>query len=516
MRKALIIGAGPAGLTAAYELLTRTDIIPIIIEQDSQVGGLAQTINYKGNRIDIGGHRFFSKSGKVIDWWLKFLPLDETVSGHYIHIGYQNKNADFEIDQLGKGENTMLIRPRKSRIFFEKKFFDYPVQLNISTIRKLGLKKMVTIGFSYIKAKIFPEKPEENLAQFFQNRFGKELYETFFKDYTEKVWGIPCEKIPSSWGSQRVKDLNISRLIKHAVTSLFKKNRSINQAGTSTSLIEQFLYPKYGPGQMWETVVKEVINLGGELYLNTSVTSMKGKDNQLKNITGKNHLTGKETIIEADYFFSTMPVKDLVNKMSGIPVPAEIFQISNHLEYRDFLIVGILASSLAVTENEAPIKDNWIYIQDKNVTAGRLQIFNNWSPYMVSDPDNTWIGVEYFCNETDKLWQQSDEEMKQFAINEMVRIGILKASDVIDATVVKVKKAYPSYHGSYANFETVKKFLCSIENLYPIGRNGMHRYNNSDHSMLTAMAAVDNIISGEKSKEKIWDINTQEEYHEEK
>lgn len=519
MKKAIIIGAGPAGLTAAYELLTRTDIVPVIIEKDNQVGGLAKTINYKGNRIDIGGHRFFSKSEKIIDWWLQFLPLDDTIKEHHIHIGYQHKDANFNVAQFGKGENTMLVRPRKSRIYYQQKFFDYPLQLSLSTIRKLGLIKTTGIGFSYIWAKLFPEKPEKNLAQFFKNRFGKKLYETFFKDYTEKVWGIPCEKIPSSWGKQRVKDLDISLLIKHAFVSLFKNNRSIDQAGTSTSLIEQFLYPKYGPGQMWEAVAAEIIRLGGELHLNTSLESLKGDNNKLMSAVTKNTLTSEEMTFESDYFFSTMPVKDIMNRMYNINIPSEVKLISDGLEYRDFLIVGILASSLAIKDDRNKhenIKDNWIYIQDKNIKAGRVQIFNNWSPFMVSNQENTWIGIEYFCNEADTFWQQSDEKITQFAISEMESIHILHPDSVTDTIVVKVEKAYPSYYGTYANFEIVKQFLNTIENLYPIGRNGMHRYNNSDHSMLTAIVAVDNIISGNVSKENIWDINTEDEYHEEK
>jgi protoporphyrinogen oxidase len=520
MRKAIIIGAGPAGLTAAYELLKKTDIIPVIIEKDKQVGGLAKTINYKGNRIDIGGHRFFSKSQKIIDWWLQFLPLDEAVNEHHIHIGYQQKNAGFDISKFGKGENVMLLRPRKSRIYYQKKFFDYPLQLNLSTVRKLGFVKMIGIGFSYINAKIFPIKPEENLAQFFRNRFGKKLYETFFKDYTEKVWGIPCEKIPSSWGSQRVKDLNISRLIKHAFISLFKNDKSISQQGTSTSLIEQFLYPKYGPGQMWETVASEILKLGGEIYLNTSLVSLQGdKHNKLVSADFRNKISSQITTIAGDYFFSTMPVKELVEAMKDTNIPADVKAISSGLQYRDFLIVGILSSKLAVNGNkntEEEIKDNWIYIQDKNVKAGRIQFFNNWSPFMVSDSADTWLGAEYFCNENDSFWQQSDQAIIQFAILEMQSIGIVNIADVKDAVVIKVEKAYPSYYGSYANFEAVKFFLDTIENLYPIGRNGMHKYNNSDHSMLTAMAAVDNIITGRKSKENIWDINTEDEYHEEK
>ena len=520
MKKAIIIGAGPAGLTAAYELLVRTDIIPVIIEKDSQVGGLAKTVQYKGNRLDIGGHRFFSKSSNIIDWWLKFLPMDETVHEDHIHIAYQHKDADFDIKKFGKGEQTMLLRPRKSRIYFERKFFDYPLQLNMSTLRKLGFIKMMRIGFSYTRAKLFPVKPEENLAQFFRNRFGKKLYETFFKDYTEKVWGIPCEKIPSSWGSQRIKDLNITRLIKHAFLSLFRTNKSITQQGTSTSLIEQFLYPKYGPGQMWETVAAEILRLGGELHLNTSLESLTGdSDHTLISAEIKNRITSETKSITGDYFISTMPIRELLDRMINIPIPSETKLISDRLEYRDFLIVGILLSELAVRDDKKTgenIKDNWIYIQDKNVKAGRIQIFNNWSPYMVSDTKKTWLGIEYFCNEGDSFWQRTDESLIQFAIAEMESIGMIRATDVEDSMVLKVEKAYPSYYGSYAQFETIKQFLNGIGNLYPIGRNGMHRYNNSDHSMLTAMAAVDNIISGNQSKENIWDINTEEEYHEEK
>src|SRR5579863_313212 len=520
MKKAIVIGAGPAGLTAAYELLIRTDIIPVIIEKDNQVGGLAKTVEYKGNRLDIGGHRFFSKSTKIIDWWLKFLPMDETVHEDHIQIKYQHKNANFEVRKFGRGEQTMLLRPRKSRIYFERKFFDYPLQLNLSTFRKLGFIKMAGIGISYLGAKLFPVKPEENLAQFFRNRFGKKLYETFFRDYTEKVWGIPCEKIPSGWGTQRVKDLNITRLIKHAILSLFGVNRSITQQGTSTSLIEQFLYPKYGPGQMWEAVAAEIIRLGGEIHLNTALESFTGDGHHTMISAGiKNTLTSEAESIAGDYFISTMPVRELLDTMSNISIPSEAKLISDRLEYRDFLIVGILVSELAIRDDKNKmenIKDNWIYIQDKNVKAGRIQIFNNWSPYMVRDVNKIWLGVEYFCNEGDAFWQQKDETLIQFAIAEMESIGMIRLVDVEESMVLKVEKAYPSYYGSYAHFETVKQFLNSIVNFYPIGRNGMHRYNNSDHSMMTAMAAVDNIISGNQSKENIWDINTEEEYHEEK
>jgi len=519
-KTALIIGAGPAGLTAAYELLTKTGIVPVVIEQDTQVGGLSKTINYKGNKIDIGGHRFFSKSERVINWWLHFLPLDAAARKQHIDIQYQHNHAAFDISQehLGSGDKIMMVRPRKSRIYYQRKFFDYPLQLNGKTIANLGVLKMIRIAGSYLYAKLFPRKPEINLAQFFTNRFGSELYETFFKDYTEKVWGVPCEKIPSSWGQQRVKDLNISRLLWHAVTSFFSSNKSLQQKGTSTSLIEQFLYPKFGPGQMWEAVAEEIQKLGGTILLNTRLSALHGNERGLITHAETIHqVTGETNSWNAAYFFSSMPVKELFEKMQGIPIPQEVMHIAQNLEYRDFLIVGILAEDLAVKENntEGLVKDNWIYIQDNKIKAGRIQVFNNWSPFMVNDPGTVWLGIEYFCNETDAFWQQDDKLIAATAIREMEIIGILDAARVKDSMVARVKKAYPSYYGSYSNFSSVQKFTDSIENLFLIGRNGMHRYNNSDHSMLTAMTAVENIINDRKDKQNIWEINTEEDYHEE-
>ncbi|MCW3119535.1 MAG: UDP-galactopyranose mutase [Chitinophagaceae bacterium] len=519
MKTAVIIGAGPAGLTAAYELLTKTDIIPVIIENDNQVGGLSKTINYKGNKIDIGGHRFFSKSKKVIDWWLHFLPLDPTWHENKINLRYQNKNAGYAPEKKGPAidDKLMLVRKRKSRIFYNRKFFDYPLRLSGNTISNLGLIRMCHIGFSYLYAKLFPEKPEHSLEHYFKNHFGNELYQTFFKDYTEKVWGVPCNKLPASWGQQRVKDLNISKVIIHAVKSLFTGNKSIDQSGTDTSLIEQFLYPQYGPGQMWETVAEEIIKLGGTIFLNTRVSSLygDGKD-KIVSLETKNNETGEIKNIKGDYFFSTIPVKELVANCHQLPIPDPVRQVASSLEYRDFLIVGLLASGLSLKDkNNTPVTDNWIYIQDKNVKAGRLQFFHNWSPFMVNHPGDSWIGVEYFCNATDSFWQLEDPSIISLVIKEMETLGILNASLVKDALVVRVQKAYPSYFGGYENFEIVRRYVDTIENLFLIGRNGMHRYNNSDHSMLTAMAAVDNIIAGNTNKTNIWDINTEEEYHEE-
>ena len=518
MRYAIITGAGPAGLTAAYELLTKTDILPVIFEQDKQPGGLSKTIDHHGNKIDIGGHRFFSKSEKVIKWWLHFLPLETGSAGNDFHIQYKGESTSFtSTDKTVTYESqVMMLRPRKSRIYFENKFFDYPLRFSGSTLRKLGIFKTIRFGFSYTYAKLFPHKPEQSLAHFFRNRFGQELYKTFFKDYTEKVWGVPCERLPATWGQQRVKDLNIGKVIKHAFKSIFTNNKTINQSGTSTSLIEQFMYPKHGPGQMWEAVAGEIEKLGGKIYYNTTVSAVNGNSNgQVQSVEVTDNATGVKKIYEGDYFFSTMPVKELVKKINHLPVPDQVREAAESLEYRDFLIVGILTSALAIKEGDAAFTDNWIYIQDKHIKAGRIQFFHNWSPYMVKHPGDVWIGAEYFCNENDAFWQQDDETIAAAAIAEMQAIGILDALQVKDKLVVKVKKAYPSYFGGYGNFSVVQDFIDKIDNLFLIGRNGMHRYNNSDHSMLTAMAAVENIITGRKDKTNIWEINTEDEYHEE-
>lgn len=515
MRKAIIIGAGPAGLTAAYELLNKTDIIPIIIEQDGQVGGLSKTIDFEGNKIDIGGHRFFSKSKKVVDWWLKILPL-QSGGDENIRLQYQNQSSEYVVtsgDEPGNDEDVMLLRPRKSRIYYKGLFFDYPLQFNISTLRKLGLVNVLKFACSYAKAKLFPVKPELSLEDFFKNRFGSVLYKTFFKEYTEKVWGVPCSKLPASWGRQRIKGLNVMQVLKHAVRSLFYKSSDIHQKNTNTSLIEQFLYPKYGPGQMWQKVADHIVEGGGSIFLNTAVTGIHGDGaNRILSATIKENNSGNEQLIEADYFFSTMPVRELLRNLGGFKIPANVLAASDSLEYRDFLIVGILTNKELAQKN---ISDNWIYIQDTGIKAGRLQFFHNWSPGMIKEPGNKWIGVEYFCNESDSFWQQDDEAIAAFAVSEMAKIGMIDASAVKNTCVVKVKKAYPSYFGGYSNFEIVKQYLDAIENLFPIGRNGMHRYNNTDHSMLTAMAAVDNIISGQTDKSNIWEINTDDEYHEE-
>ncbi len=518
MKKAIIMGAGPAGLTAAYELLTRTDIKPVIIELDNQVGGLSKTINYKGNLIDIGGHRFFSKSERITDWWLRFLPLADPNTNE-ISLSYQNQTVELHkriVSSTGDG-GKMLIRPRKSRIYFDHSFFDYPLSFNRKTFENFGIAKITRIALSYFKSKLFPVREEQTLEQFFINRFGKELYLTFFKGYTEKIWGVPCDKIPADWGHQRIKDLNIGKAIIQSLKSIFSTNKTIRQQGVSTSLIEQFLYPEKGPGQMWETVAQKISELGGEIYLNNVVEKIKVNNNHIHSVICRELVSGNSMEIPGDYFFSTIPVKNLVASLVNIEIPVPVKIISSNLSYRDFVMVGLLFKKQdeGSRQNLEMLTDNWIYLQDKNLFAGRLQIFNNWSPEMVQDKNNLWIGMEYFCSESDVIWNKSREEMIELALREITVIGLIQKEALIDATVIKIPKAYPSYIGAYEEFSVVQEFLDKIENLYLTGRNGMHRYNNADHSMMTAMIAVDNIISQKKDRSNIWAVNMEQDFHEE-
>lgn len=524
---ALIIGAGPAGLTAAYELVMHTDIKPIILESSNTIGGLSKTVVYKGNRIDIGGHRFFSKSDIVMQWWQEIMPIQgsETKSVLETEIHYHQKKTSVFLAVDGPNpkdiDNVLLIRKRLSRIFFMRKFFSYPITLNGKTISNLGLIRLWKIFISYASVKLFPVKNIVSLEDFFISRFGKELYTTFFKDYTEKVWGVACTQIPADWGTQRIKELSISRALLHAVKSIIVSEKSINQKNTDTSLIEQFMYPKLGPGQLWELVAKKILEKGGEIIMNAEVQQIKVVDNTITQLSYFAKESNAIVDLSGDYFLSTMPIKELIVAM-GEQVPANIKRISDGLQYRDFITVGLLLNKLAI-KNETNVEtinqlvpDNWIYIQEPDVKIGRLQIFNNWSPYMVADQNKVWIGLEYFCNEGDDLWNMSDETFKQFAINELHSIDIIDKKEVIDSTILRVPKTYPAYFGTYNEFDTLKTHINQLENLFLIGRNGMHKYNNQDHSMLTAITAVKNIMNGTKSKDNIWGINTEEEYHEKK
>lgn len=522
-RKAIIIGAGPAGLTAAHEFLTRSDVKPIVLEKSGEMGGISRTARYKGNRIDIGGHRFFSKSDRVMEWWLARMPMQGGAAAEEM-IAYQGKSRVVSRDNGGPDPDAtdlvMLVRPRKSRIYFMRRFFEYPITLSKDTLVKLGLTKVFKIGMSYIRSAFFPIRNEKNLEEFFINRFGRELYGTFFKSYTEKVWGVPCTEISAEWGAQRVKGLSITKTIAHAVKKLISPNGSggVGQKGVETSLIERFLYPKLGPGQMWETVAAEVKEMGGEIHTGWLVDRILRDGNRITGIEARHQETGDRRVFEGDYFFSTMPIKELCQGIHPA-VPSEVREISDGLVYRDFVTVGLLVKSLQIHDDprlKRGVKDNWIYIQEPDVRVGRLQVFNNWSEYMVADQSTTWLGLEYFCNEGDDLWSMADEDLKALGRREMARIGIVREDDVLDATVIRVEKTYPAYFGTYDRFDELRRWLDGIENLFLVGRNGMHRYNNQDHSMLTAMTAVDNILTGRRDKANLWDVNTEQEYHEEK
>ncbi len=511
-KNAIIIGAGPAGLTAAYELLKNADIKPIILEESEYIGGISRTAQIGDNRMDLGGHRFFSKSEEVNKLWNELLKTQGAPS-------YDDKKLGIEKELAANGpdpekeDDVMLIRNRVSRIFYLRKFFDYPISLKPETFINMGLSRTVKAGFGYLKS-VAVKKEETSLENFYINRFGKPLYEMFFEDYTEKLWGINPSEISADWGAQRVKGLSLTKALLNVITKPFKSKNKVE-----TSLIEQFLYPKKGPGQLWETLAEKIEQNGGTIIKNCKVTKIELENGNVKQVIALENGTEKE--YKGDYYISTMPVKDLVGGMNG-NVPEDVKNIASTLPYRDFMTVGLLVDKLKL-QNKTNIKtlgnivpDCWIYVQERDVKLGRIQIFNNWSPYMVKDPENNvFIGLEYFCNEGDEYWNMTDEEFTDFAVNELVKIDVINKEDVKDSVRLKVKKAYPAYFGSYKDFPKVKDFLNSVGNLYCIGRNGMHRYNNMDHSMLTATEAVKSIKNG-TSKEAIWEVNTEKEYHEEK
>lgn len=520
-----IAGAGPAGLTAALELLRRAEagahqsqpLRPVIFETDAQVGGISRTINYRGNRMDLGGHRFFSKSDWVMNWWQSILPLaeDPDLNGSPVHLAYQGKSRT--VNPNGgcdpNNDKVMLLRSRLSRIYYRRKFFDYPLKLNTATLQKLGLPYTGMIMASYLRARARPRRPENSLEDFLINRFGNALYRTFFKDYTEKVWGVPCAEISAQWGAQRIKGLSIKSALKHALAKSFRSS-DVSQKGVETSLIERFLYPKFGPGQMWEEAAACVTKAGGEVYLKNRVVGLQRESSRIVAVDVRDEASGEVRRVSCDYFVSTMPVKELVDLLE--PDDAAVARIAGSLPYRDFMTAGLLLKRVhGSSAGNGLLSDNWIYVQEADVKLGRLQIFNNWSPALVADPSTIWLGLEYFCKEGDELWSMSDGAFLNFASGELAKIGLIDIGDVIDGTVVRVRKAYPAYFGSYGEFGRVRDYLDGITNLFPVGRNGMHRYNNQDHSMLAAKAAVDCMVVGSQDKNSIWSVNTEEDYHEE-
>ncbi|MEZ5422184.1 MAG: NAD(P)/FAD-dependent oxidoreductase [Pyrinomonadaceae bacterium] len=468
-KKVVIIGAGPAGLTAAYELC-KAGVRSVVLEKDDVVGGISRTVNYKGYLFDIGGHRFFTKVKAVDDMWREVL-----------------------------GEKKFLRRSRLSRIYYQKKFFYYPLKAS-NALLGLGIWNSIMMVFSYLKAQMFPVKNESTFEDWISNRFGKRLYNTFFKTYTEKVWGIPCDKISADWAAQRIKGLSLVTTIKNALlpTEVKDKGEIIK------TLIDAFDYPAKGPGMMWEMVAESIQKDGSSLKMKSDVDRIfwqKGRVTALEIENGS-----KREVVEGTDFISSMPMQELVRKMSPEP-PAEVLAAADKLGYRDFLTVSL------VVNKEKLFEDNWIYIHDPDVKVGRIQNFKNWSPHMVPDPSKTCLGLEYFCFEGDGLWTMDDADLIALGAKELGLLQLVDPADVEDGAVVRMPKAYPVYDAVYMDaVDTIRDFLREVPNLHLVGRNGMHKYNNQDHSMLTAMLSVKNILGANYD---VWGVNVDNEYHEE-
>ena len=515
-KKILIVGAGPAGLTAAYELLTKDkDAEVVVFEESGKFGGISRTVEYKGNRMDMGGHRFFSKVPEVNEWWEKMLPSQGAPTSDDKTLGRQMKMHEGGPDP-DKTDRVMLKRNRVSRILFDGKFFDYPITLKAETFKNMGLGTTIVAGFSYLKSIVFKRK-ENSLEDFYINRFGRKLYSMFFEHYTENLWGRHPSQIDPSWGAQRVKGVSIMAVLKNALDKQFgKKDRKVE-----TSLIEEYSYPKLGPGELWDVTAGEVTKLGGTILMNAQVTKIH-KDEQ-NHITGVTYIQdGENKEMEGDVLISSMPIRDLVGGMND--VPGDKAKIAAGLPYRDYMTVGVLIPHLNL-KNKTSIKtignivpDNWVYVHDRSVDMGRFQIYNNWSPYLVKDLEHTvWVGLEYFCDEGDSMWTMKDEDFAKKGFAEMVTLGLIgNVSEVMDYHVERVKKAYPAYFDTYDQIDELIAYLNSIDNLFCVGRNGQHRYNNIDHSMCTSFEAVKDIISGTTDRSNVWSVNTEQEYHEEK
>jgi protoporphyrinogen oxidase len=465
----VIMGAGPAGLTAAYQL-TKEHVACTVLEKDDVVGGIARTACYKGYRFDIGGHRFFTKIAAVERMWREVL-----------------SKADF------------LHRKRLSRIYYNKKFFFYPLRVG-NVLAGLGLWNSVAILVSYLKARLFPIKPEKTFEAWVTNRFGRRLFRTFFKTYTEKVWGIPCSEISADWAAQRIKDLSLWSAIKNAVLP----QQGSDKSKLIKTLIDSFDYPRHGPGMMWETVLQLVRAEGGTVTVNSPVQRIYWQPNA---VTGVEIVSNeKSERMPGTHFFSTLPIRELIEKLDPA-VPPEILLAARRLNYRDFITVALIV-------NQANLfPDNWIYIHEPGLKVGRIENFKNWSPDMVPDPSKSCVGMEYFCHEGDGLWTMADAELVELGRQELAALGLARVEDIEDGTVLRMPKAYPVYDSHYQEaLRQVRAFLQPLQNLQLIGRNGMHKYNNQDHSMLTAMLAVKNVLG---ENHDLWEVNAAQDYHEE-
>lgn len=472
--KVVCIGAGPAGLTASY-LLTKEGVDVTVLEKDPvYVGGISKTVSYKGFCFDIGGHRFFSKSQEVEDLWQEILGED------------------------------FLKRPRKSRIYYKNKFFNYPLTA-MDALTKLGVIQSILCVLSYVKARLFPIKNPRNFEEWVTNKFGKRLFSIFFKTYTEKVWGMSCKEISADWAAQRIKGLSLASAIKHA---LLPKKKAKNKGEVIKTLIDTFHYPRKGPGMMWEAAARKTLAQGGHIHMGCSVTTLSYDEaTKLWNVEYID-AHGKIFNIEAEHIISTMPIRELINGLRPAPSP-EVIEAANNLRYRDFLIVALILKDRHLFD------DNWIYIHDPSVKVGRIQNFKSWSEEMVPDQKYNCFGMEYFCFEGDGLWSSSDADLKTRASEELVKLGMGKLEDIEDAYVIRQQKAYPVYDDKYAEYvEIIKTALAdNFPNLHLVGRNGMHKYNNQDHAMMTAMLTVKNIMA-DKQLYDIWNVNQDAEYHE--
>jgi protoporphyrinogen oxidase len=467
-KSVVIIGAGPAGLTAAYELC-KAGVPSVVLEKDNIVGGISRTVNYKGYHFDIGGHRFFTKVKAVDDMWREVL-----------------KEGDF------------LHRGRLSRIYYDKQFFHYPLQPS-NALFGLGVWNSFMILCSYIQAQLRPQQPEKTFEQWVINRFGKRLYRIFFKTYTEKVWGIPCNEITAEWAAQRIKGLSLLTAVKSALTAT-----SRNKGDVIKTLIDSFDYPAKGPGMMWEAVAEIIQRRNSTVRMNTGVNRIYWAHGK---VTGVETQNGNETErVRGTHFVSTMPIRELIRKLDPAP-PEGVLAAAERLSYRDFITVALIIDKADL------FPDNWIYVHDPDVKVGRIQNFKNWSPHMVPDPEKTCLGLEYFCFEGDSLWTMADPDIVQLATKEIAALRLAREQDVSDGTVVRMPKAYPVYDSTYLEaLKVVREFLLPLSNLHLVGRNGMHKYNNQDHSMLTAMLAVENILG---ANHDIWQVNVDQDYHEE-
>jgi protoporphyrinogen oxidase len=474
--RAVILGAGPAGLAAAHDLAKR-GAAPVVLEKASCVGGICRTICYKGYYFDMGGHRFFTKYPEVQALW-------EEILG-----------------------DAFLVRPRMSRIYYGGKFYDYPLKAT-NALRNLGLLESTRCMASYAKARLRPRGEEHSFEQWVSNRFGDRLFDIFFRSYTEKVWGIPTSEIGADWAAQRIKNMELSTAVKQAISRPIKQ--MLGRGGTTaggevvSSLIEQFHYPPLGPGQMYDAMQVRVNELGGEVRLNNEVVKVLRKGTKITGVRVRTE-DGKERLVKGAHYLSSMPLTLLIRAMSPA-APEDVLAAANALTFRNLLTINLIV--------DAPdlFPDNWIYVHEPQLQLGRIQNYKNWSPQMVPDADTTSLGLEYFCSDHEPLWQMSTEELLALGREEITKTGLLKGARITDGTVYKVPKAYPVYKQGYEqHLDKIVAFMRSFENLHPMGRYGMFKYNNSDHSIMTALLTVENLYG---ASHDVWAVNTETAYHE--